>query len=170
MATDFRSALIRSISCIVCAVKYDSPQCGHDHIGMPSMTRRSFPLPNVRVTLRRWGPARPHDAQSPLDEVDGDDEERTGEADFDDGFSFVAGERAAADEIFDLAGLAVSLSLGNLACEDDVFEVEDREVVIFKFFSSVNGYDIVQGTNELANLCNGLFWHTGILCDTWLAA
>ena len=49
-ATDLRSALIRSISCIVFAVKYDSPQLGHDHSGTPSMTRRFAPLPKLRVT------------------------------------------------------------------------------------------------------------------------
>jgi hypothetical protein len=24
----------------------------------------------------------------------------------------------------------------------------------------VNGHDIVQGTNKIANPCNGLWWHT----------
>ena len=165
MDTDFRSALIRSISCIVCAVKYDSPQCGQDHIGMPSMTSKSFPLPKVRVTLRSCGPARPQDRQVALDEVDRDEEERTPGADFDDGLSFKTAERAPADDVLDFAGFGVSLSLDNLAREDNVFEVEDREVVIFKFFSSVKGHDIVQGTNEVANPCNSLFWHTPILRD-----
>ena len=122
------------------------------------MTRRSFPLPKVRVTLRSWGAARPHEAQSPLDEIAGDDKERTGGPNFDDRFGFDAGERATADDTFDFAG-AVPLPLGNLAREDDAFEVEDREVVIFKFFSSVNGYYIVQRTNKVANPCDGLLWH-----------
>jgi len=33
IATDLRSALMRSISCMVWAEKCDSPQLGHDHIG-----------------------------------------------------------------------------------------------------------------------------------------
>ena len=49
-ASDLRSALIRSSSCMVRAVKYDSPQLGHDHIGMRSITRRSLPVPKVRLT------------------------------------------------------------------------------------------------------------------------
>ncbi len=46
--------MIRSISCIVFAVKYDSPQLGHDHNGTPSMTRRLAPLPKLRVTCFSW--------------------------------------------------------------------------------------------------------------------
>ena len=129
------------------------------------MTSRSFRLPKVRVTLRSRGPARPHDTQSRLEEVDRDDEERACGADFDDRFSFAAAERASPDDVLDFAGLSVSLSLDNLAREDNVFEVEDREVVIFKFFGSVNGHDIVQGTNKVANPCNGLWRHTRILRD-----
>ena len=116
-------------------------------------------MPNVRVTLRSWGAARPHEAHSSLDEIGGDDKERTGGPDFDDRFGFDAGERLTADDTFDFAGLAVPLSFGNLAREDDAFEVEDREVVIFKFFSSVNGYDIVQRTNKVANPCDGELRH-----------
>jgi hypothetical protein len=137
---------------------------------MPSMTRRSLPLPKVRVTLRRWSPGRPHEAQARSDKVDRDDVERAGRAEFDDRFGLVAGERAPADDALDLAGLAVPLSLDKFAREDNAFEIEDRDVVIFKFFSSVNGYDIVQGTNEVADPCNSWLWHTRILRDTCLAA
>jgi hypothetical protein len=45
LATDLRSALMRSISCMVWALKYDSPQLGQDHIGILSITNRSLPLP-----------------------------------------------------------------------------------------------------------------------------
>ncbi|MDQ3565026.1 MAG: hypothetical protein M3436_13090 [Pseudomonadota bacterium] len=39
-------------------------------------------------------------------------------------------ERETADDTLDLAGLAVALAVGDFTREDDVFEIEDREVVI----------------------------------------
>jgi len=45
---------MRSISCMVFAVKYDSPQAGQDQRGTPSMTRRFAPLPKLRVTCFNW--------------------------------------------------------------------------------------------------------------------
>ena len=137
---------------------------------MPSITRSVSPLPQVRVTCRSSTPARPQEAHRGLDEVDRDDEERTPGADFDDRFGFETAARVPADDVPDFTGFGVSSSLDNPAREDNVFEVEDREVVIFKFFGSVKGHDIVQGTNEVANPCNSLFWHTRILRDDCLAA
>ena len=58
-------------------------------------------------------------------------------ADLDDGFSVLTVKRASADEILCLAGILVALALCDLAREDDVFEVVDREAVIFKLISSV---------------------------------
>lgn len=54
-ATALRSALKRSISCMVCAVNYDAPQRKQDYMGMPSMTSSAAPLPKLRVTYLRWG-------------------------------------------------------------------------------------------------------------------
>jgi hypothetical protein len=45
----------------------------------------------------------------------------------------------------------------------DVFEIEDREIVIFKFFGCVKGYDVVQGPNEFANPSDRRSPHTQIL-------
>ena len=53
-AKDFLNALMRSISCMVCAEKYDSPQFGHDHMGMASTTINAAPLSKLRVTCLRW--------------------------------------------------------------------------------------------------------------------
>ena len=69
-----------------------------------------------------------------MDEVDGDDEERARVA---DGFRFTPIECPAAGDVFDFAGFGVSLSLDNLAREDNIFEADDREVVIFELFGSV---------------------------------
>ena len=107
--------------------KYDSPQCGHDHMGMPSITSSSFPVPKLRVTRRNWTPGRPQDAHSASGEVDRDDEELP--------------------RVTDL----------------DIFEIEDREIVIFKFFGCVKGYDVVQGPNEFANPSDRRSPHTPIL-------
>jgi hypothetical protein len=135
---------MRSSSCIVCAVKYDSPQCGQDHIGIPSTTRRLRPLPKVRVTRLSCTPTRPQEAQRSLNEVDRDDVERPREAELDDDFCLAPIKAASSDEDFGFTRLAVSLALDDAASEDDVFDIKDREVVIFQFFGSVKGYDIVQ--------------------------
>ena len=104
--------MVRSISsCMVWAVKYDSPQRGHDHMGMPSTTGKDLPLPKLRVTRRRCTPARPHEAHTPLDEVERDDVENRRVADFDDRFGLAAIERPASDDDFSLMGLAVFLAL-----------------------------------------------------------
>lgn len=107
------------------------------------MTKSAFPVPKLRVTFRSWIPRSPQDAQSASEEVDRDDEKRAGRADFDDGFRFDAVEGETADDGLDFAGLAVPLPLDDLAGEDNVFEVESREVVIFELFSCVNRYDVI---------------------------
>ncbi|MEO8627174.1 MAG: hypothetical protein ABI612_03620 [Betaproteobacteria bacterium] len=71
-----------------------------------------------------------------MDDVDRDDVERARVADFDD-IRFTPAECPQTDDVFDFAGFGVSLSFDNLAREDDVFEVNDREVVIFELFGSV---------------------------------
>jgi len=40
--------------------------------------------------------------------------------------------------------LSVALALDEFAAEKDVFEIEDRKVVIVKFFYSVDGDNVVQ--------------------------
>ena len=42
--------------------------------------------------------------------------------------------RDAGDDALDFAGLRVALARDDLAREDDVFEVEDGEFVMFKLF------------------------------------
>lgn len=96
---------------------------------MFSITSNSSPRPKLRVTKRSRTPAFPHEAQSSLDGVDGDDEEYASRADFDDGFGQLVGERETADDAFDFPRLAVFLLFDDLACEDDAFEVENVEVI-----------------------------------------
>ena len=52
-------------------------------------------------------------------------------ANFRDDFCGNSIEGPALDDILRFAGAAIALSFGNLVREDDVFEVKDREVVIF---------------------------------------
>lgn len=112
-------------------MKYDSPQCGQDHIGIPSTTRRVGPLPKVRATRRSCGPARPQEAHRDLDEVDRDDIEDAREVDFDNRFAFAAIENPPSDDGLGFARSAIFLALDDAAREEDIFEIEDREVVIF---------------------------------------
>ena len=57
--------------------------------------------------------------------------------------------------------LAIPLALDDAASEDDVFEIEDREIFIFQFFGGVEGYDIVQRANQVAYSGDRESWHTG---------
>ncbi len=75
--------------------------------------------------------------QMALDKVDGNDEERADPAEFDDCFCLLAFNRAAADDELDLSRFLVALALGDSAGEDNIFGIEDREVVIVKFFRSM---------------------------------
>jgi hypothetical protein len=76
-------------------------------------------------------------AQTFSTEVDSDDNELTAESDFGNDFSCCLFERLPLDDVLGFTGFTVSLSLNDLPCEDDVFEVEDCEVVIFKFVCGV---------------------------------
>ena len=103
---------------------------------------------------------RPHETQRFLDEVDRDDVERAGRANLDDRFGFAPVKGTPPDDDFGFARLAVLLAPDDASSEDDVFEIEDCEVVIFQFFGGVEGYDIVQRTNEVAYSGDGEWWHT----------
>jgi hypothetical protein len=59
--------------------------------------------------------------------------------------------------------LTISLAFGDTLREDDVFKVEDREVVILEFVCGVYGDDLVQSTNQIANAGNGQLRHWVIL-------
>jgi len=104
---------------------------------MPSIIKRDTPRPKLRVTFRSSTPFLAHDAQTGSDKVDGDDEESVNRVEFDDCFRRFAFDRAAADNEFDPSRFTVALALGDFACEDDGFEIEDREFVIVKFFRSM---------------------------------
>jgi hypothetical protein len=135
---------MRSISCMVCAVKYDSPHRGQDHSGIPSITSSERPVPKLRVTRRNCGLAPPHVAQTALCGIDRDDVEDAREADFDDGLCFAATERDAADDDFRFIGFLVFLPFDNAASEDDVLEVENSKAVVFHFLCGMQGNDVPQ--------------------------
>ena len=106
-------------------------------MGMPSMTKRDAPRPKLRVTFRGSMPVLAHDAQTILDKIDGDDEESADRIEFDDGFRCSAVDRAATDMELDFSRFAVALTRSDFTREDDGFEIKDREVVIVKFFRSM---------------------------------
>lgn len=106
-------------------------------MGMPSITKRDAPRPKLRVTFRSSTPVFAHDAQTSLGKVDGDDEESANLAEFDDRFRCAAVDRVTTDNELDLTRFPVALALDDLAREDDGFEIKDREVVIVKFFRSM---------------------------------
>ena len=151
-------------------MKYDSPQCGHDHEGIPSITISDGPRPKLRVTTRCRTPVRPHAAQRGLVTVDGEGEEIAVRGDLDDRFCWDAAERGASDDIFDFARLPVALALDDCAREDNVFEIEDGEIVIFKFLRRVDRHGIVQGTDQITESVDSSLSHLRILSESRLDA
>ncbi len=85
-----------------------------------------------------------------LDRVDRDDIERARDANLDDRFGFVAIKGAPSDDGLGFARSAILLPFDDAASEDDAFEIEDREVLIFQLFGGVEGYDIIQRTKQIA--------------------
>ena len=112
-------------------------------MGISSITRRFFPLPKVRATRRSCTPTRLHAAHGALDKADRDEVEDASKADLDNRFGLVAIDAASPDDNLGFARFAILLARNDSASEDDVFAIEDREIVIFQFFSSVDGYDVV---------------------------
>jgi hypothetical protein len=111
------------------------PQLVHDHSGMASITSKAEPLPKLRVTCFNCKDALPQCAQWCSAEVDSDDKECACKAELDDGFGRRTVERDTGDDALDFAGFGVALTFNDLPREDNVFEVEDCEVVIFKLLS-----------------------------------
>lgn len=54
------------------------------------------------------------------------------------------------DDILGFSRCAIALPLDDLAGKEDVFKVEDREVVIFEFIRGVGGNNLAEGANQLA--------------------
>jgi hypothetical protein len=59
----------------------------------------------------------------------------------------------------------VALPLDNFPTEEDVFEIEDRKVVIVKFFDSMDGYYVVQRTNTISNSADCGARHSSIVTE-----
>lgn len=117
---------------------------------MPSITNRAAPLPKLRVTYLTWTAGLPQWAQRFSEDIGSDDDEFAGETDFDDRLRNGAVKDDAGDEDFGIAGLGVALALRDFPREDDVFEIKDGEVVIFKFLGGMSRHDVVQAADQLS--------------------
>lgn len=96
------------------------------------MTIREEALPKLRVTRLICTEGLPQCAHKCLEGIYCDDNEFFGEADFRDGLRVASVERDTGDNVFEFTGTDIALAFCDLARENDVFEVKDREVVIFK--------------------------------------
>ena len=94
-------------------------------------------MPKLRVTCFSWAALLPQLAQWCSTEVDGDDKEPAGCANFDDCLGRCAFKGNTGDDALAFAGLRIALPVADLPCKDDVFKIEDSELVIFKLFSGV---------------------------------
>ena len=83
-------------------------------------------------------------------------------ANFRNDFGGAADEGVALDDVLRFAGDAITLTFCDLSREDDVFEVKDREVVIFKLIRSVGGYDVAERSDQLPEVGNGHRCHAQV--------
>ena len=83
-------------------------------------------------------------------------------ADFGNNFSGSAIKGCALDDVLRLAGGAITLTLNDLAREDDAFEIKDREVVIFEFIRCVSGNDVAERSDQLAKVGDGHLGHAEV--------
>ena len=83
-------------------------------------------------------------------------------ANFRDDFGGAAVEGVALDDVLRFAGDAITLTFCDLSREDDVFEVKDREAVIFKLIRSVGGYDVAERSDQLPKVGNGHQCHAQV--------
>ena len=94
----------------------------------------------------------PHWAHALSTDVDSDDDKLAAVTDFDDNFTGDSFERGTLDNVLSFSRCTVSLALDDLAREDDVFKIEDGEVVIVKFVRSMGGNDVAERTDQMAEV------------------
>jgi hypothetical protein len=95
-------------------------------------------------------------------DVDGDDDKLTAVTDFGDDFAGVTFERGTLDDVLGFPGRTVSLTLDDLPREDDVFKIEDGELVIFKFVCGVGGNDLAERADQMAKVGDGHLGHAQV--------
>jgi len=126
---------------------------------MASMTIKAEALPKLRVTCFTCTEELPQWAQRWSEDIGRDDDKFAGDADFDDDLRRLAVEGDAGDNDFALAGLGVTLTFRDLPREDDVFEIKDGEVVIFKLLGGMSGNDVIQRADQLPKLADCRIGH-----------
>ena len=99
---------------------------------MFSITRRLSPLPKLRVTYLTRVPSRPHSPHRRGGLLDPrcDEDDLSRGPDLDDAGGRLARKRGTSDDVLPLASLRIPLPFDDVACEDDVFDVEDADFVI----------------------------------------
>ena len=83
-------------------------------------------------------------------------------ADFCNNFGDDAFKGVALDDVLRFSSVAVTLALGDLPREDDVFEVKDREAVIFEFICCMGRDGLAERPDELADVGNGRDGHAQV--------
>ena len=81
---------------------------------------------------------------------------------FCDDFGGIAVEGGALDDVLRFACDAIALTLSDLSREDDVFEVKDREVVIFKLICGMGGHNVAERSDQLSEVGNGHQGHAQV--------
>ena len=74
-------------------------------------------------------------------------------------FGAEAFKGAALDEVLRFSGVPVALPLDDFPGEDDIFEVEDREAVVFEFIGGVGRDCIVERPDQVAKVGDGYCGH-----------
>lgn len=126
---------------------------------MFSMMSRSAPRPKLLVTCRKDTPRLAQKAQVSF-AVDGDEDRAPNGIDLCDDAREGVREGDASDEVLLLPRPAVDLAFDDFAREDDTFEVEDFEFVIFKLLGGVGGDHISTLPDEIAEVRQGPINHS----------
>ena len=75
-------------------------------------------------------------------------------SELDDRFSGLAVRRASVNDVVDFTRDPIAFGLCDLACEDDVFEVLDREVVIFDLIGCMGRDDVAERPDQMAKVAD----------------
>src|SRR5712692_8012060 len=94
-----------------------------------------------------------------LDRIHSQDHQLARRAQFGRNNSLLIRQGAAVNHVLPLARVAVFLPLHNLSCQDTVFNVENREFVIFHFFFGMHRHHILTGTHFLPHAFQGAVKH-----------
>ena len=90
---------------------------------------------------------------------DRDDDHLLGGADLDDTAGRFTAERLAFDNVFPLMSSGITLPFDYLTCENDVFNVENADVIVIQFVGSVEWDEVTTSSDLGPKTMDDPPWH-----------